>query len=110
VKNWVDFYTRYRSILDCDIIHVRRPDSRDIDCILHVNSSLKPRGLAMVYNPLDRPITRDLKLPLYYTGLTETARIRQQEGKLKTYKLNRQYEVVVPVSVPAQGHAWLTIE
>src|SRR5579884_498568 len=36
VKRWVDFYKRYRAILDSDIVHVRRPDGRGIDCILHV--------------------------------------------------------------------------
>ncbi|UCF16924.1 MAG: hypothetical protein JSW59_05585, partial [Phycisphaerales bacterium] len=33
VKKWVDFYKEHRDILDSDIIHVRRPDGRDIDCI-----------------------------------------------------------------------------
>jgi len=110
VKSRVDFYRKYRPILDSDIIHVRRPDGRDIDCILHVNSSLKTRGLAMIYNPLDRSGTRDLTLPLYYTGLTETARIRREEGKSKTYRLDRRYNVTVSVRVPAQGYTWLVIE
>jgi len=68
VKKWVDFYKKYRAILDSDIVHVRRPDGRDIDCILHVNPQLKQKGLAMVYNPTSRRISRQLKLPLYYTG------------------------------------------
>jgi hypothetical protein len=110
VKSWVDFYRKHRAILDSDIIHVRRPDGRDIDCILHVNPNLKTRGLAMIYNPLSRPVTRDLELPLYYTGLTQTARIRQEEGKPRTYKLDHGYNVTVPVAVPAQGRTWLTIE
>ena len=38
VKKWVDFFKMYRDILESDIIHVRRADGRDIDCILHVNS------------------------------------------------------------------------
>ena len=110
VKSWVSFYRKHRAILDSDILHVRRPDGRDIDCILHVNPDLKSKGLAVVYNPLSHPVTRDLKLPLYYTGLTKTAGIREQEGKPKTYKLDRQYNVTVPLDVPAQGHTWLTIE
>lgn len=110
VKSWVSFYKRYRAILDSDIIHVRRPDGRDIDCILHVNPQLKIKGLAMIYNPLDHAVTRDLTLPLYYTGLTKTARIRPQEGKPKAYRLDRGYNVLVSVDVPAQGHTWLVIE
>ncbi len=110
VENWVDFYRKHRAILDSDIIHVRRPDGRNIDCILHVNPNLKIRGLAMICNPLSHSVTRDLTLPLYYTGLTKTARIRQEEGKARTYPLDRQYNGIVSLAVPAQGHTWLTIE
>jgi alpha-galactosidase len=110
VKKWVDFYKRHRPILDSDIIHVRRPDGRDVDCILHVNPQLKTKGLAMIYNPLDQPVTREVKLPLYYTGLTTTARIRGQDGKSKRYRLDRLYNVIVPVTVAARSHTWLLIE
>ena len=56
VKKWVDFYKKYRPILNSDLIHVRRPDGRSIDCILHVNSQLNPRGLATVsYTHLTLP-------------------------------------------------------
>jgi hypothetical protein len=110
VKKWVDFYKRYRAILDSDIIHVRRPDGRDIDCVLHVNPQLKNKGLAMIYNPLDQPVRREVKLPLYYTGLTTTAEIRVQDGKPQQYKLDRQYNVTVSVAIPARGCTWLVIE
>jgi hypothetical protein len=110
VKKWVDFYKKYREILDSDVIHVRRPDGRDIDCILHVNPRLKQKGLAMVYNPLDRPISKNLKLPLYYTGLTKRARIREQEGKPKRYKLDRKYCVDIPVTIAPRSVAWFVIE
>jgi hypothetical protein len=110
VKKWVDFYKRYRPILDSDIIHIRRPDGRDIDGILHVNPQLKTKGLAMICNPLDQPVRREVKLPLYYTGLTTTAEIRVQDGEPQQYKLDRGYNVTVPVTIPARGCTWLVIE
>jgi len=110
VKKWVDFYKEYRDILDSDIIHVRRPDGRDIDCILHVNPHLKRKGLAMVYNPLDREVKKQLKLPLYYTGLTKTVRIREQYGKSKKYRLDREYNVEIPVSIVPRGVTWFVVE
>ena len=109
VKKWVDFFKRYRDILESDIIHVRRADGRDIDCLLHVNPQLTIKGLAMVYNPLDRPVERELKLPLYYTGLTDTAHIREKEGSPKPSQLDRHYNVTVPVTVPPQSNTWLVI-
>jgi len=110
VKKWVDFYKEYRDILDSDIIHVRRPDGRDIDCILHVNPQLKHKGLAMVYNPLDRTVKKQLKLPLYYTGLTKTATIREQQGISSEYELDREYNVEIPVDIAPRSITWLVVE
>jgi len=110
VKKWVDFYKEYRDILDSDIIHVRRPDGRDIDCILHVNPHLKHKGLAMVYNPLDRTVKKQLKLPLYYTGLTKTATIRERQGESIKYELDREYNVVIPVNMAPRSVSWFIIE
>jgi len=110
VKKWVDFYKKYRPILDSDIIHVRRADARDIDCMLHVNPRLKQKGLAMVFNPLDRPVKTTLKLPLYYTGLSDTATIRREEGQPISHKLDRQYNVEVPIEMAPQSVTWFVIE
>jgi hypothetical protein len=110
VKKWVDFYKKYRPILESDIIHVRRPDARDIDCMMHVNPRLKQKGLAMVFNPLDHVVKRNLKLPLYYTGLTHTATIRREEGQPLSYTLDRQYNVEVPITMAPWSATWLVIE
>ncbi len=110
VKKWVDFYKAHRDILNSDIIHVRRADGRDLDAILHVNPQLREKGFAMVYNPLDVQVTRTLTLPLYYTGINGTAKIREREGKVRPYRLNDKAEVKVPLSVPARGLTWLSIE
>ncbi len=110
VKKWVDFYKTHRAILDSDLIHVRRADGRDIDCMMHVNPALKEKALAMVYNPTNRRIAKDLKLNLYYTGLTETATIREKNGNARPYKLDRNYSVKVPVDIDAGGVTWFVVE
>jgi len=110
VKKWVDFYKAHRAILDSDVIHVRRPDGRDIDCLLHVNPRLKTRGLAVIHNPLAHAVTRDMRLPLYYTGLESGATIRERQGPPVRYELDRGYHATVPLSIPAHGMTWLVIE
>ncbi len=110
VKKWVDFYKTHRAILDSDLIHVRRADGRDIDCMMHVNPALKEKALAMVYNPTNRRIAKDLKLNLYYTGLTEKATIREKDGKGKPYRLDRNYSVKVAVDIEAAGVTWFVVE
>jgi hypothetical protein len=74
VVRWVGVYKQHRAILESDIIHLRRPDGRDCDGILHVNAALRERGLAVFHSPLDHAIMRAIRLPLYDTGLTTAAR------------------------------------
>ena len=110
VKKWVDFYKKYRPILDSDLIHLHRPDGRSIDCVLHANAQLNPCGLAMLYNPTNTAQHITLKLPLYYTGLCETAQIREGEGALKRYEIDRDYNVEIPIEMPARSISYLVIE
>ena len=110
VKHWADFYKRHRAILDSDVIHVRRADGRHVDCILHVNSALEEKGFAMVYNPLAQKVETTVKLPLYYTGLTDTASIREKDGSPIRYELDRGYNVVLPVTVEPQSRTWFVIQ
>jgi hypothetical protein len=110
VKKWVDFYKKYRPILDSDIIHVRRPDGRDLDCILHVNPNLEIKGLAMIYNPTNHRIIKTLSIPLYYTGITETALVAEQDSASKKFKINRDYNIQLPVEIPAGGLTWFVFK
>ncbi len=110
VKKWVDFYKKYRPILESDLIHVRRPDGRSIDCMLHVNAQITPCGLAMLYNPTRTVQRTTLKLPLYYTGLSEIAKIREAEGEFQHYKIDRNYNVEIPIKMEAKSVSYLVIE
>ena len=115
VKGWVDFYRRHEPIITSDIIHVRRPDGRDLDCMLHANASLEERGLAFIWNPTDQEISRIFTLPLYYTGIENFAEITvntefSEKGKTTVYTLDRGYNVSVPVSIPAKDYIWLLIK
>ena len=114
----VDWYKKYRQILNSDLIHLRRPDGQDWDGMMHVNPNLKEKGLAMLYNPLKASILRKIELPLYYTGLTEVAQVRMGsnadisslEGVPKEYTLNRFFEIEIEVEIPAGGWVWVVVE
>ena len=54
VRKWVAFYKAHRAILDSDVVHLRRPDGRDWDGLLHVNPDQPTRGLAVIHNPARR--------------------------------------------------------
>jgi hypothetical protein len=110
VKKWVAFYKRHRPILNSDILHLRRPDGRDLDYFLHVNAALKEKGLLMVYNPLEQEVRKTLSIPLYYTGLNKTAAVREQDGKARKFAVNRDYTVELPVLLPPRGTTWFVLE
>ena len=110
MTQWIDFYKQYRDILESDIIHLRRPDGRDVDGILHVNPQSHPRALAMLYNPLDHSVSKSVSLPLYFAGIHDSVSIREREGVAKDYPVDRAYNVSVPVELPANGHTWLVVE
>lgn len=110
VHKWVSFYKQFRPILDSDLIHLRRPDGRDWDGIMHVNPLLKQKAFISVYNPLNEPITRTIKVPLYYTGLTDSAVVKEQNGEGKRLRLNRDYTIELTITIQAKGYNWYVIE
>lgn len=107
VINW---YKKYRDILNSGIVHLRRADGRDWDGILHVNPSLKIKGLMMIFNPTNQKIEKEIKIPLYYTGLTKTAKIREKDGIIKNYTLSRNYEATIKLSLPPNAYSWWVVE
>lgn len=110
VINVIDWYKKYRTILNSDIIHLRRADGRDWDGFLHVNSAEKDiKGFAMFFNPLGDKIVRKIKLPLYYTGLHDQATIQQVEGKSQKLILDRNFNAELEIEIPAEGYTWITI-
>jgi len=110
VKKWVDWYKKYRAILNSDIIHLRRPDGRDLDAVLHVNPNLKEKGMLLVFNPTGRAISKTLSVPLTYAGLTDRASVREQENPDKAYRLNRKYEIALDVRLEPRGFTWFVLE
>jgi len=110
VKKWVRWYKKHRRILESDIIHLRRADGKALDYWLHVDPMGQEKGLLMVFNPLDRPVSKQINLPLYYTGLDRTAKIREKDGKSKPYRLARNYSVSLDIDLAARGITWFVIE
>lgn len=110
VKKWVTFYKKYRRILDGDIIHVRRPDGRDYDAILHVDPQGDPQGLLMVYNPLNESISRKIKVNLYYTGLKNQTTITDGNGNVISLPIDSDSSIWLNVEIPEKSQTWYVFE
>jgi hypothetical protein len=106
VTKWVSFYKKHRQVLNSDIIHIRRADGHDYDAILHVNPFGIEKGLLMVYNPLNEPIKRTLRINVYYTGLSGKAVVSMNDGKTKIYGISSDNILELPVEIPAKSQCW----
>jgi len=110
ILKWVNFYKQHREVLDGDIVHLRRPDGRDYDGLLHVNPFGEEKGLLMLYNPLDVPIRKDISVNLYYTGLDKEARLLDNKGNETSLELNRDYTIDLPINIPPRSQQWFVIK
>lgn len=110
VKKWIDWFKKHRKILTSEIIHVSRPTGRDLDCMMHANPFLEEKGMVIVFNPTDREISKTLKLPLYYTGLTGKVAVIDEKGKKQSLEMNGKHEINLPVTLKSQGTTWFVIK
>lgn len=110
VRKTIQWYKKYRDILNSDIIRLKRADGRTWDGWMHLNPNLKEKGLVMVFNPTGEDMRVDINLPLYYSGLSNKAKIRIQENKAKEYQLDRNYQIKINLMIPANSYNWLVIE
>jgi hypothetical protein len=110
VASQINHYKKYRDILNADIIHLKRPTGRDWDGLLHVDPQLKEKAFALLFNPLDRPITTTIKLPLYYAGIKNRANINIEGKQVKTVEVDKNGIAEIEVTIPANGNTWMVIE
>jgi hypothetical protein len=110
VSNTINWYKKYREILNSDIIHLRRADGRDWDGILHVNPKLKEKGFLLLYNPTKEKMLRTIHVPLYYTGLTDNCIVKEKDTNPVKYHLNRNYEIELNFSLEPEAYTWFVIE
>jgi hypothetical protein len=106
VKKWVDFYLVHRKILDADVIHVRRPDGKDFDGLLHVDPTGAEKGLLMLYNPLDVPVQKEIELDLYYTGLKNNAQVNREDGEFSNIDIDPNGKTSLFINIPAGKWTW----
>jgi hypothetical protein len=109
VQKWVNWFKTYRDILTSDIIHLGRPDGRDIDLMLHVNHEINNKGMLIAFNPTDQAITKKVQIPLYYTGIKGKTKVEDMNGRVDILTLNEGKMVEITLSIPAGGFGWYLI-
>jgi hypothetical protein len=107
VKKWTSFYKVHRQVLDADMIHLRRPDGRDWDGFVHVNPRGKEKALAFFFNPSGERIVREIRVPLYYAGLTGKANISAEGRPAEEVTVDPAGIVTRKITIPAYSRTWL---
>jgi hypothetical protein len=111
VARWVRWYREHRRILESDLIHVRRADGRDLDYMVQVDpdSDAGERAFALIHNPLQVEVERELRLPLHYSGLRGSAWVRERAGPPQRIAVDERADAWLRVRVPAGGRTWLSV-
>ena len=109
VREQVAWFKEHRAILESDIVHGRRPDGCDIDWILHVNPTLKERGMLVAYNPLPLAQQRMLRVDLRYTGISVAASAVFADGSERSIAVDANGRAVIELQVPARGMSWVVL-
>ncbi|MGY8750245.1 MAG: hypothetical protein ACKVHR_19565 [Pirellulales bacterium] len=110
VKQKVAWFKKHRKILESDVVHGRRPDGRNLDWMLHVNSGLDECGMLVVYNPTGSQVSERLKVNVYYTGLSDVAEITDSRGGLVRVDVQRDFTIELKVDVPPNGMSWYLLK
>ncbi len=109
VTERVAWFKAHRDILESDLVHGRRADGRDLDWMLHVNPQLSEKGLLAIFNPTDREITKQIRVPLYYTGIRGVAVFSGQQGTAQSLAVDRDDKATLQVTLPAASFDWFLI-
>jgi hypothetical protein len=109
VTNTVSWYKKYRTILNADIISLRRADARDWDGWMHVDPYGKDKAFVLLFNPTDGIIKRKINIPMYYTALKNSATIINESGDRIIKKINANNDLEMEISIPAKGYTWFSI-
>ena len=111
VKQQVEWFKQYRTILESDVIHSssRRADGRDLDWVLHASALSDPVGMLVVFNPTSKRVQKVLPLNLYYTGLVTQAVAMDQDGNAYALQLDARARSAIAVDVPPGESRWFAI-
>eukprot|EP01048_Picozoa_sp_COSAG05_P004887 COSAG05_NODE_277_length_12336_cov_419.763668_5_plen_218_part_00 len=72
-------------------------------------SNIVPALLLCACSPTTEPLTENLTLPLYYSGLTNKAFVSVGGAAATQMTLARDYTLVVPVSLPGKSTTWVLV-
>jgi ketol-acid reductoisomerase len=108
---WMAVFDTNRAVLNGDIVHVKRPDGRNWDAMMHVLPTAAPgapRGFAIFYNPTASATNLSTALGVYYCGFEPGATVRAEydDGSVEQLQQDAGFSVRVRRAIPARGYTY----
>eukprot|EP00039_Didymoeca_costata_P032421 m.37766 g.37766 ORF g.37766 m.37766 type:complete len:774 (-) comp9349_c0_seq2:28-2349(-) len=115
VVKWISFFKKYRQILVADFTTLNWSNETGYDAVLHwapegYYPDIKERGLIVVWNTLNTSMTYSMAAPLYFSGLTTSALVREKEGTPKLYSLDANFTTNITVVMEPLAITYFVIE
>jgi len=106
ICRWLDFWkTHSRFFKNGYLIHVREPDGKRLDAVMHILDDGSRRALVVVYNPAESEQSDMLTLPFDRIGWAVSGWHSISENGVEGRVVDGQ----LPVTVPAFNATWLEL-
>lgn len=110
VVKWVSWFKEHRQILEADVVHLRRPDGRGTDYVLHVDPRGPIKAMLLSWNPTSEDVEEELTVPLRYSGLRGSATVAFEGSKPSKIAVGPEGACRIRWNVPARGMRWATFK
>jgi len=64
--------------------------------------------MLMIFNPINKSISRTLRIPLYFTGLSGTVQFSMNDGEPQQRAMRVDGSIDLQITVEAGGNSWVT--
>jgi len=109
LAKWIGFFKKYRRIHTCRNLVLRTATGNALDGVLHACPDGEPGAVAVVFNPLDRPLRGQFALPMEFAGWKAGQAgvvLRGGEGQPRAVTADAQAQIVLEVEMPPDAVAW----
>ena len=115
VSAWMATFNRFRDVLNGDIIHVKKPNGRSWDAMMHVLPSAAPgsvRAFALFFNPsTTQDIVLSTQLSVYYAGFSAASvvNVEWSDGSTESLPQDIFFSIALRKRIEAKGFAWAAL-
>ena len=115
ITQWMATFSRFRDVLNGDIIHLKKPNGRSWDAMMHVLPAAAPgavRAFALFFNPSTALAANvSTALPVYYANFAPQASVHVEwnDGSTELAPQDAFFSIRLSKAIEAKGFAWAAL-